>query len=468
MRWLLFCLVFIVSCKREPTVVFQEKSPFVTEVHFNNYDSGKKVSEIHSKSSLKFKNITPDFFRHARRGIPFILPFKNNKPMLVIQLKNKSTVKAIELETLKPLWESKVPSGTKFSGVASLKYKKIYYLSVKNKNRSYQHYLTSIDFDTGRSKVYDMDLGSIFKKQGLTKKDYEFRSHCKTGLTIIEDQKGSSLVFGCSRNIEKGINYGDRKGLSGLVLKYRINQEGDIITPMDQYFLSSEIRENKKLGYDTGIYNVGAQVSVLPDNTFLVATGNGPVDLKENNYGCSIVRLDSELKPVFVSGKKQAFSLDDSPSESCWKKNNEFTTSPPTIFKINDKLVATTMSKEGVFYSFDPLNFYQSHPKIKSLVLGGIQNYGKTLPLSFNTGKTNIYINLFSETKINKSGMIALSYDSKKEEFKKSFHFTLPKDYTPNRFHLVATMNEKKQNPLIIMTAKKMVPIIQSFTLLMP
>jgi len=316
-----------------------------------------------------------------------------------------------------------------------------------------------LGLDGKSHKIIKIDFSKIAAKQKVSEVDWNHRLHCKTALLLKEMADESFIYFACSRGRSHQPNttkvYKDKRGVSGVVLRFKLKSNGDLPENYDKYFLTSLRGAKDGTGFDTGVYNVGAQITSFK-NSLLLATANGPVAFNEENYGCSIVRLKDDLTVFKKNERKQVITIFGDNSTKCWDENIEFTNSPPNIMKLGpNKYLAISFAKNGTLYYFDPDEFDEKSYPPKKIDLGGrYNNYGKVLTAKVK-GSYFVYAISFNKYKKYRPGIHAFEYNRVTEKLERRWNYELPEGYMPSRNHAIISQDYKGKNGVVIFTAHK-------------
>ena len=400
------------------------QTPSVTTFGYDHLRSGKGKSLISPPLNkyLKIKHLQFIQGRLANKTMPlYINGFLEGKEVFpkkrVIIFSHKNTLKAVDIDKDQIIWKTQVPGNIiESTPVIDMKTKSLYVLS-QSKERSYEkvyilhHKLLLIDLNgTIKNEIY-IDLSHFLKskvlKQVLSKRNYKNvpRIDCKTALGINKVGPVPYVFFGCSIDTEpvKGRQYGSQKGIHGVVIAVDLNRDGTF-TKKTRAFLTSQVASPPSpkfmTGFDTGIYNTGSGASVLPDGDLLIATGNGPVFPEQNNFGCSIVRIDGTTLKVKKNknGELFTFSMNIPPFNECWYLNLEYASSAVASVIKNRTIFSTIIDKNGHLTAFNPDDFIQGHRT--KVLIGGEPSYGQPVLFINNQNQVNVFSVSQSYTKI--------------------------------------------------------------------
>lgn len=185
-------------------------------------------------------------------------------------------------------------------------------------------------------------------------------SMCKTAIGLNRAVTPNYVFFGCSMLTDPGVElfYGHMKGSRGLLFAVPLDDIFHVTERGIRAFSPSRPTENPHTGFDTGIYNVGAGPVVLEDGSLIFATGNGPFFPKEQNYGCSVVRINgSTLQPdEMPDGRYEYYSLEDGEFDECHGANLDMGSSSVVTLQSKGRTYAAITGKDGSVKSFDPFH----------------------------------------------------------------------------------------------------------------
>lgn len=184
-------------------------------------------------------------------------------------------------------------------------------------------------------------------------------SMCKTAIGINRVVSPKYIYFGCSMLTEPKFElfYGHMKGSRGLLFAVRLDHERHVMKEGIAAFSPSTPTANPHSGFDTGIYNVGSGPVVLDDGSLIFATGNGPFFPDEQNYGCSVLRINgTTLKPEAKEGDYEYYSLEDGEFNECHGANLDMGSSSVVLMRTGGRYYAAITGKDGSVKSFDPFN----------------------------------------------------------------------------------------------------------------
>lgn len=221
----------------------------------------------------------------------------------------------------------------------SEKHKTYYFLGREKEGKSSQNLtLFSYNLDKGIKSKYELDLYKLYNENFATELKGFKGIACKTRPLIIEDQ----LLFGCSCPT----HYGKYRGVRGAIISLSLTKSliNSIIKP--KIFFTSKVVKNKiHTGFNTGVYQLGSPPLIADKESVLIATGNGPTDIKNENYGCSLIRLN--VKKMRVENPLlDSIPYSRLPFQECFHYNIDFAASSPVSIdlKPNVSLVAITSS----------------------------------------------------------------------------------------------------------------------------
>lgn len=124
------------------------------------------------------------------------------------------------------------------------------------------------------------------------------RLHCITALGF--ESKTKSLVFGCSaREITDLAPYHSERGKTGVLAIVRLPLAGCPKAADVELWSPSQVdAKDPRSGFDTGIWMSGAAPLTSGNGQVLFSTGNGLFAPAVGNYGCAIMNLDLQSRPL--------------------------------------------------------------------------------------------------------------------------------------------------------------------------
>ena len=372
MHYFLSLLFFFLACCSRPLL-----SQNVLEMGYSKNNSYRTTSHLSRKKHFTFKKIQIEEGKNAIRNVSPLL-YHNFKGERILIFFTYSFIISYNLNLKKILWKQPFKHTPGIEGnpnysapLIDLKYKKIYFITTdwnkeqKEKGRQVKmiHRIFQIDIDGKNIKSFPIDIYSLFphKKESL-RRAMEERISCKTAISKSRKGKNEFLYLGCGIGFapEQSFLYGNNRGMSGLVMAFKLDAGGNILgqkIPFHVFETSRQTSTNHH-GYDSGVYQLGGKFPVLSDNSILVATGNGPVDFEEKNFGCSVLKLNENLRLITnKDGTISAFTLFDQPSGECWLRNDEYSSHTIGFDYLGKSPIAAIASKHGLVTFFNPLEF---------------------------------------------------------------------------------------------------------------
>lgn len=371
-------------------------TPTVATFAYDAMRSGHVVSHVNSKYPLALEEIPFPLGKGASRRIKplYINGLAGNAPPALAGLRVLifgvgTRILAVDVDRSEVLWKEKIPRGYRMDATPVLDLERgwIYFYArrVADDGIEYRYSIHQIRVD-GRGGLtgFEIDLNelNIEKHPDLPARNRHERLFCKTAMGINDKVSPHYVFFACSIHArdQPGTQYGSVQGISGLLLAFELDAAGRLKGPAhSKVFQTSVVHPSATTGYDTGIYNLGSGPALLPDASILVATGNGPVFLEKDNYGCSVVRLDGgTLAPMkHPDGTVMAFSRSAPPYNECWYQNNEYASSAVSVAALEGGLIASIMSKDGYLTLFDPEAMKPDREGVTEIRVGRIPTYGQ-------------------------------------------------------------------------------------------
>jgi hypothetical protein len=338
---------------------------------FNAMRTGSYKTSSPLKELDQLKTLYPEWGKQALKHVPLYLAKKE----LLIFGTNSSELVAWDLAANKKAWSVTLASDLLSTPVYWRMQKKIYTLTQMNETR---FQATAIDLNGQIISTTELDLQKLYQRLGFhLKKSQLSQVVARTALGLNSLNKTPYIYFALAtaRNpfdAENADFYGMVQGATGLLLGvYLSSQDGSFLAQEPLLFSPSQLssHSNKMTAFNTGIYNAGGTAALLPDNTLLVATGNGPFYPEDNNFGCSLIRLRGDsFTPIKKNGVASYLSIDDSNSQECFSSNNELSSSYASVIQTGkDTFLGVITSKFADMYLFDPMDLAQ-HNQNKKIV----------------------------------------------------------------------------------------------------
>jgi len=221
-------------------------------------------------------------------------------------------------------------------------------------------------------------------------------SMCKSAIGLNRVVSPNFIFFGCSMLTapEFELFYGHMKGSRGLLFAVRLDDEHHVMKHGIAAFSPSTPTANPHTGFDTGIYNIGAGPVVLDDGSLILATGNGPFFPSEQNYGCSVVRINGTTLKAEAKqeGGYEYYSLEDGEFDECHGANLDMSSSSVVLLRTSGRYYAAVTGKDGTAKSFDPFNMPGQDRSLKHEYNLGGEMHGQ--PAIWQSGNGEIRINV--------------------------------------------------------------------------
>lgn len=389
-------------------------TPSVTTFGYNENRSGQVISHIHSNHPIYLKELssTNEITKGAEKLTPlYVNGFRSNnnnlKDRRVLVFSDYQKLYAYDIDRSETLWDVSIPRKHALAStpVIDLELGWIYFYTIHYAyNREITHTVYQVDLNGENIQKFPIDMNNIFQKKypNINYSGWSKHLHCKTALGLNKNVNPANIFFACSirTGAHKNEKYGTQKGLSGLVISIQLDSKGAIKgkSGLNVFHTSASDDSRPATGFDTGVYNSGSGPSLLPDGSILTATGNGPVFLDRDNYGCSIVRLDGRtLRPKSDNhGNPLAFSHSRPPYNECWLQNIEYANSSVASIEYNDKSLAAVMTKDGNLDLFDPKKMNPNRSNVQRFEIGRMSTYGQ--PAMFKRKNSiRIYAQAFNQ-----------------------------------------------------------------------
>jgi hypothetical protein len=350
----------------------------------NVYDTKHEVDW----GKLKVKELA--WGKEAVESMPLYLSYKESlfarQKHQIVFGNRRGKLQSFNLNTRSVSWEASFPEGfqlfstpvvSKNTGIIyALGRSEDFYSAEKGSPPKSGIIVIAVEAFTGRIvSQRQVNLAEIFSHYTPNVKwdlDPRFGLACKTALGLREQKESSVVYFGCSMTKNNSsLTPSDRRpyrqyrGIRGVLLGLEIAKNGELADKMPRAFFPSEYHQDDALtGFDSGIYCAGGVPPVLPDGRILVTTGNGPLLPKMNNFGCSIVKINSEtFQPVINKpGEVPFISLDVNDFEECYTSNADYSSGTVAALEVGpNKFVGFLRDKVGNVVAFDPDKMSGNH-----------------------------------------------------------------------------------------------------------
>ncbi len=275
--------------------------------------------------------------------------------------------KAVDIETHELVWSLELPwRRSRGTAVLDLTRGKIYFATSLARgeapapwaNAPFRLRIHSVDLDGSNHRRMELDLDRLLASEPIPSTiPPSSMVHCNTALGLNDRPGAHYVFFGCSmQNGQGGQNYRNLRGARGMVLGVHLDAAGDLIRDAAvSTFFPSRVTDHPETGFDTGVWSSGAAPGLLPDNTLLVATGNGPLIPAEENFGCSVVRIDgTTLRPKPGRSGHAFYSIDDGEFRECHAMNIDMSCSGVASLEHQGQFYSVVTGKDGTLKSFDP------------------------------------------------------------------------------------------------------------------
>ncbi len=214
----------------------------------------------------------------------------------------------------------------------------IYYMTKK--------YMRVINFKGEELSIIPSPLNKPLSKSFEVAPSYNTEmSYCSTSIGIYQKKDKNIIYIGCSGktwDFDKNQDgYGTQKGGVGLMATYHTDKNGLFVSDVDKrkIFLGSKITKRKWSGYNTGLWMGGSSPSLDKDGNIYPIWANGLVYPEEENYGCTLTRVNLESNKIeklnsedlgYLTTQKKGY-------QECYIGNLEWGSSGGPIAKINNK-----------------------------------------------------------------------------------------------------------------------------------
>ena len=406
-------LAFVVY-KLYNTNIDIEKPPIITPsvatFGYNNLRSGSVIS------SLTATNYTPLTVENVpfTEGSSFVMPvylngtanpFPGLENRKVIFFGGNHSFNALDIETDTIIWTVDLSLPLSYSSpVIDLKRGRLYFTasgrSGKKPNLSwarekYRINIYTVNLDGTGLDGFEIDLDKLLYSDLVNPETGP--SHvmwCRTALGLNDYPDSHYVFFGCSMDYYNDpYHYANSRGARGILIAVYLDDEGNLLGPdFVSTYTPSKLTLNTKTGFDSGIWNTGAGPSLLPDNSLLIASGNGPLIAQEENYGCSVVRLDGiQLTPSAKTPDGFPFySVDNQGYSECHAVNADLGSSSVGSFEKDGQVYSVITGKDGKLKSFNPYDLpgYDPSKKIELKIGGAL--FGQPAVLLDTSGKIQV------------------------------------------------------------------------------
>ena len=351
-------------------------APSVSQFGYNELRAGSVYSSltVESYTPLKPRKLPEKKIVYA--AMPVYLngernPFPGVEGRHLIFYGSVHRMSAIDLVDHRPLWTLDVEGwASDQAPVIDLERGKLYFSAYTDEESErglpkLRVWLYSVNLDGSELDGFEVDIDSLFAPEGLTPPtDPSELLHCRTALGLNDEPDSHYVYFGCSMNpAPEGAPYDHARGNHGILVAAHLDEQGKLLGgDRVSAFSPSRVTDNPQTGFATGIWNSGSAPARLPGNSLLVATGNGPLIPEEDNYGCSIVRVDGRTLAVSQSEAGESYySVDDADYRECHAQNIDIGCSATAVIEHDGQMFAVAGGKDGSLKSFDPHRLPGSH-----------------------------------------------------------------------------------------------------------
>ena len=370
----------------------------VTTFGYDRNKSGQVNSSLYYKSKLRLIKhglLSGEITQDALKFMPLYLSAEATKSIStrgkrIVVFTTATGVKAVDVDDFSIVWKIETSEIGKpiSTPVIDLKHENIFINVSRTTERGPEKHLIQANLNGEILKIVNVNLDGVYSRlyPNLDTSDWGKVQWCKTALGLNDATTPSYIFFGCSMQAGRNHKYGNKRGPTGMVLAYKLDEHGIVNDgASEKVFFASRMTSNPWTGYDSGIYNLGSGPTVLDDGSLLVATGNGPVFFEDLNFGCSIVKLDASLTPARnLNSKFQAFSIEGPGINECWFKNNEYASS--SVSTTRNSQYGATVTKDGHLEVFDIDNMNPGRENVASIKIGQRQTYGQPAILETANG----------------------------------------------------------------------------------
>lgn len=365
-------------------------TPTVRQFAYDSLNSASVRSQVHSGRSLSLQKIELNGVpENASNYFPLFLDHNahgDREHVLLFSSVNDSAraplgIFAYSLDEKRVIWRHEMAKPKNAFMALARDQKTLFFLNRSSDSEDpgvdiFRHQMVQLDLFGGEKKRCAIDLAPLFARRSVSEAVEKRLVHCKTALALRESGSGKSLYFGCSV-AAPGDSYGQTHGLTGLVGRMDTDAKGELDCQSTKFFETSRWQAGKTLGYDTGVYLFGSKPALLDDGSLLVATGNGPVDFREGNFGCSVLRLNPDLTvKKTAAGEPMAFSRFGDHSRECWESNIEYASSSVAVGRAAGRPIAAVVSKDGAVAFFDP-DRLNGQREVSEFEDGGMTTYAQ-------------------------------------------------------------------------------------------
>lgn len=376
----------LIACSTLP-LNRQTPTPSVNQFAYDSGNSASVRSRVHSGRPLRFEEVRlPGLPDDALRFMPLLWKPPGTAQRWLIFSTRDYQLKAYDLDQRAVAWKVKLISrafSTPFLDIdKGLIYSGTRQLTENPKEEyGFDHHLHEITTSGKLVNACSLKLDAFFAARGLFREKWRSRIHCKTAIGRLQSSQGNQVFFGCSINTgtDPLIQYGDTKGLTGLVISFPLDQDGHLTNCNGwKAFATSQLAAEPWLGFDTGVYSLGSKPAILDDASMLIATGNGPVDFSRENFGCSVVRVKPDLTvhrrtDQVISG----FSVSPAQGSECWTMNDEYSNSAVAVVTTANGPLAGIVEKYGRMTLFDPNHMEPTKKDVIEIERGAGWGYGQ-------------------------------------------------------------------------------------------
>lgn len=346
-------LIFLISC------FTQTPKRTTDEIHqfgMNKHRTGVQYVKYDEKKLKDLKTMKSDWSKNATEITPLYIKDANKNILIFGTYDNE--IKAYDLKTKSILWTFKYEIALLTTPVYDPENKIIYALMTNTQDMR----LIALDLDgkllsslivevlenyhENNPKLTPDDISMVYNRTALglnkiNKKPYLFFA--------TTNSKGSA-----SKYLEKNAKYGMTKGVTGLVMAYFLEEDGKFSKNKPMLFFTNKISDDKYSGFNSGVYLSGSAITLLDDNSLILATGNGYTNPTKHQYGCSLLKLNGSNLKLF--NENSYYSVDSKGYQECFNNSIELTSSYPVAINHQNKYYYWLIDKSSNLYFFTEKN----------------------------------------------------------------------------------------------------------------
>lgn len=354
----------------------------VTSFSFNDLGSGVQIIDQTIKGrfvdrGIEIKNFSPTkhmplYLSSQQNGKNFLIYMGvDERKKFVLVFFNLNKWKSEEIIEFDDFYSESTP-------VIDEETSMIYLFGRSNTPNIYKLY--SYNYTKKQKQIVKVNLNEVYIKN-YPQVNIEGLNNvidCKTSLKLFKTDQGKKIFWGCSTPH----HYGEYRGVMGLVGALKLDLNGNAIANSLQTFLTSKITDNLNTGYNTGVFHLGGGFAFIPPHHIIVYTGNGPSFPKDGNYGCGILKLNTNTFQV-----DDFLLFDDENYHECFSNNLDYSTSSPALVKnSSDQYTGIAIGSSGFLQLYDPKDLKNSAYKLPSFFARNrhIKGMGNALKIDDN------------------------------------------------------------------------------------